>query len=273
MRRLYQGENQRLFGTWPLSGDEARRAILSAAETGYRAFDTAQMYGNEAEVGQALRETGIPRADLLIQTKVHPDNYTPGAFLASVERSLEALGVDQVDILLLHWPPVGGAVEGPLDLLNQSLQKRFCREIGVSNFNLTMLRTAVQRLDAPVAANQVEFHPFLDQSRLLTGASALGVPLSAYCSVAKGRVFDEPLLVEIGAPNGKSAAQVALRWTLQKGVAPVTMSTKPENQRANFDIMDFTLSNVQMAAIDALAARTMQRIVDAPRIRWAPAWD
>jgi 2,5-diketo-D-gluconate reductase B len=273
MSRLFQGANQRLFGTWPLKGDQARDAILSAAEVGYRAFDTAQMYGNEAEVGQALRETGLGRNELLIQTKVHPDNYSRSDFLPSVERSLEALGVDEVDILLLHWPPVGGAVEGPLDLLNQCLQRGFCREVGVSNFNLDMLRTAKDRLDAPVAVNQVEFHPLLDQSRLLSGASAMGVPLSAYCSVAKGKVFEESLLEEIGALNGKSAAQVALRWLLQKGVAPVTMSTKPANQAANFDIMNFSLSNVEMAMIDSLAIRRNYRIVDADRIAWAPKWD
>lgn len=273
MSRIYQGANQRMFGTWPLKGDEAKAAVLSAAEVGYRAFDTAQMYENEADVGKALKETGLRRDELLIQTKVHPDRYGEAEFLASVERSLSALGIDQVDILLLHWPPVGGAVEGPLDLLNEALGKGFCREIGVSNFNISMLKTATGRLDAPLATNQVEFHPLLDQSRLLAGASALGVPLSAYCSVAKGRVFDHPILSEIGAPNGKSAAQVALRWILQKGVAPVTMSTKRENQKANFDIMEFTLSNAEMAAIDALAARVNHRIVDADRVPWAPAWD
>lgn len=273
MSRLYQGVNQRLFGTWPLKGDEARAAILSAAEVGYRAFDTAQMYGNEAEVGDALRQTGLGREEILIQTKVHPDNYTADRFLPSVETSLEALGVEQVDILLLHWPPVGGAVEAPLDLLNQALHKGFCREIGVSNFNVSMLRAAVSLLEAPLATNQVEFHPLLDQSRLLAGASALGVPLSAYCSVAKGRVFDYPLLSDIGAPNGKSAAQVALRWTLQKGVSPVTMSTKPRNQAANFDIMDFSLSNSQMARIDALASEVNHRIVETGRVPWTPEWD
>ena len=273
MSRLYQGVYQRLFGTWPLTGDDARRSIVSAAEIGYRAFDTAQMYGNEADVGRALKDTGLPREQILVQTKVHPDNYAESDFLSSVERSLAALGLDQVDILLLHWPPVGGAVERPLDRLNAALQKGFCREIGVSNFTVAMLKTAQARLDAPLATNQVEFHPLLDQSRLLAGASAIGVPLSAYCSVAKGRVFDHSILADIGAPNGKSAAQVALRWTLQKGVAPVTMSTKAANQRANFDIMDFTLSNAEMAAIDALAVATNHRIVDADRIAWAPAWD
>lgn len=273
MSRLYQGVNQRMFGTWPLAGEDARAAVLSAAEVGYRAFDTAQLYQNEAEVGQALKETGLARDQLLIQTKVHPDRYSKAEFLPSVERSLAALGVHQVDVLLLHWPPATGAVEEPLDLLNSALAKGFCREVGVSNFNIAMLETAVARLDAPVATNQVEFHPLLDQSRLLAGASALGVPLSAYCSIAKGRVFEHDLLTRIGAPNGKSAAQVALRWTLQKGVATVTMSTKSRNQRANFDIMDFVLSNADMVAIDGLAAEIDHRIVTAARVPWAPDWD
>lgn len=273
MSRIFQGVNQRLFGTWPLSGDEARTAVLSAAEVGYRAFDTAQMYGNEAEVGAALKETGLAREDILIQTKVHPDNFGEAKFLGSVARSLEALGVDQVDVLLLHWPPAGGVVEGSLDLLNAALGKGFAREIGVSNYTVAMLETAIARLDAPVAANQVEFHPLLDQSRLLVGASRLGVPLQAYCSVAKGQVFDHPELVAIGEAHGKSAAQVALRWTLQKGVAPVTMSTKAANQTANFDIMDFVLSNAELSKIDALAQRVNHRIVDSDRVVWAPEWD
>ena len=273
MSRIYTSVFQRIFGTWPLKRDTARAAVLSAAEVGYRAFDTAQMYENEADVGQALKESGLRRDDLLIQTKVHPDNYGPNRFHSSVEASLEALGVEQVDVLLLHWPPADGSVEQSLDLLNEALHKGYAREIGVSNYTVAMLETAIARLDVHPSVNQVEFHPLLDQSRLLAGASSLGVPLSAYCSIAKGRVFEHELLSEIGSPNGKSAAQVALRWTLQKGVAPVTMSTKSENQAANFDIMDFTLSNVEMARIDALASHVNARLVDADRIVWAPGWD
>lgn len=273
MSILYTGVNQRLFGTWPLSGEDCVRAVTAAVETGYRAFDTAQMYGNEADVGRALKATGLGRDEIVIQTKVHPDNYTDAAFLPSVERSLQDLGVDRVDVLLLHWPPVGGDVMPPLRLLKQSLTRGFAREIGVSNFNSAMLRTAIEILGHPPATNQVEFHPLLDQSRLLDAASALGVPLAAYLSVARGRVLKEDLLVSIGAAHGKSAAQVALRWILQKGVTPITMSTRPENMRANFDIMDFVLSNAEMAQIDALARKTSLRITDAPRIRWAPTWD
>ena len=272
MSILYTRTFSRIFGTWPLQGEAAQDAIGHAIEVGYRAFDTAQMYGNEADVGQALAASGIARSDLMIQTKVHPRNYAPDAFLSSVEQSLRDLGVDQVDLLLLHWPPEGGDVTGPVRRLAEAQDRGLAREIGVSNFNIAMLTSALDTIDRPLATNQVEFHPLLDQSRLIAGASALGVPLSSYCSVARGAVFDHPLLTEIAASHDKTAAQVALRWTLQKGVAINTMSTNPANIRANFDVMDFTLSNVDMARIDALNS-TNHRIITRAVVPFAPDWD
>lgn len=268
----YVGTNQRAFGTWPLKGQQCIDALSAALEAGYRAIDTAQMYGNEAEVGQVLWASGLPREAVFVTTKVHPDNFSEARFLPSVEASLGALGLDRVDLLLLHWPPVGGDVAPPLRLLSQARARGLTTHVGVSNYNLAMLRTARQVIDDPIVTNQVEFHPLLDQSRLLAGAAELGIPLSAYCSVARGKLFGLPLFAEIGAPYGKSAAQVALRWTLQKGVSLNTMSTKPENIRANFDVMDFTLSSVDMARIDVIS-RGNHRIVTRALAPWAPDWD
>lgn len=272
MSILYTQSYSRIFGTYPLKADEALSAIGHAAEAGYRAFDTAQMYDNEADVGRALKATGVPREELMIQTKVHPANYQPETFLKSVEQSLNDLQVDQVDVLLLHWPPAGGDVVPSVTLLAEAQDRGLTREIGVSNFNIAMLKTATELLDRPLATNQVEFHPLLDQSRLLAGASALGVPLSSYCSVARGAIFKNPAFAEIGEAHGKSAAQVALRWILQKGVAINTMSTKPANIQANFEVMDFVLSNVEMARIDEIS-KTNYRIVTKEVMSLAPDWD
>jgi 2,5-diketo-D-gluconate reductase B len=272
MNICFQKTNQRAFGTWPLRGAELRAAVEAALGVGYRAFDTAQVYGNEADLGAILAECGVPRDELCITTKVHPDNFTAARFLPSVEKSLADLRISQADILLLHWPPKGGAVAEPLRLLDAARVRGLARHVGVSNFTAAMMRTARELVGAPVVTNQVEFHPLIDQSRLLVAARETGIPLSAYCSVARGEIFKYPLFAEIGATYGRSPTQIALRWILQTGVSINTMSTKPANIRANFEVMDFTLSSIDMARIGALNA-TNFRIVSAAKSPYAPAWD
>ncbi len=272
MNIYFQKTHQRAFGTFPLEGEVATKAILDAAEVGYRAFDTAQMYGNEAETGDALKATGIARDELCITTKVHPDNFGEDKFIASVEQSLKDLQVDYVDALLLHWPPIGGDIAPSLRLLQQAYDKGLARNIGVSNYTIQMMKDAVSIVDAPIVTNQVEFHPLLNQDKLLAGANEVGIPLSSYSSVARGEVFKHPEFGEIGAPYGKSAGQVVLRWIIQKGVSVNTMSTNPKNIAANIDIMDFTLSSVDMARIEKLT-RTGYRIVTEDLVPWAPEWD
>ncbi len=263
---------QRAFGTWPLRGAELATALTAAVAAGYRAIDTAQMYGNEADIGAVLADLPVPRAELCLTTKVHPDNYAPDRFRRSVEASLAALRVDRVDVLLLHWPPLDRDVVPPLRLLEQARAAGLARDIGVSNYAAAMMRTARATVAAPLAINQVEFHPLLDQSALLRAANETGIPLSSYCSVARGEVFRHAIFAEIGAAYGRSAAQVVLRWILQKGVAITTMSTKPANIAANFAVMDFTLSSIDMARIDAMTA-TGRRIVGRATVPWAPDWD
>jgi 2,5-diketo-D-gluconate reductase B len=269
---FFQKTYQRGFGTWPLTGEDLYKAIQAAAEVGYRAFDTAQMYGNEADTGEALADTGIAREDLCITTKVHPDNYSEDKFLESVEISLRDLRTDYVDVLLVHWPPIGGEIAPSLRLLQQAWERGLARNVGVSNYTVQMMRDAKSIVDAPLVTNQVEFHPLLNQDKLLAASAETGIPLASYCSVARGEVFKHPEFAEIGQGYGKTAAQVVLRWILQKGVSMNTMSTKPENLRANFDVMDFTLSCVDMARIDRMT-ETNYRIVDINRAKWAPDWD
>ena len=272
MNICFQKTHQRAFGTWPLKGDVLRGAIEAAVAAGYRAFDTAQMYGNEADTGAALATCGVARDGLCVTAKVHPDNFTDALFLPSVEQSLRDLRIDFSDILLLHWPTSGGDIAPSLRLLQKALERGLTRHIGVSNYTVQMMRDARAIVAAPLVTNQVEFHPLLNQNKLLAGAVETGIPLSSYSSVARGEVFKYPLFGQIGAGYGKSAAQVVLRWILQKGVSLNTMSTNPANIRANFDIMDFTLSSIDMARIEALT-QTGYRIVTADLVPWAPVWD
>ncbi|MEM1431741.1 MAG: aldo/keto reductase [Pseudomonadota bacterium] len=267
-----QGVFQRGFGTFPLRGEVLSGAVRDAVEIGYRAFDTAQWYGNEAELGAALSGLGMPRDAFLITTKVHPEHMAAARFLPSVEQSLRDLGGDAIDVLLLHWPPGDDPVEPSLELLQEAHRLGLARHIGVSNYTTAMMRRAVAVMDVPVAVNQVEFHPLLNQDKLLSASCETGIPLSSYCSLARGEVFKYPLLQEIGERQGKSAAQVALRWILQKGVAMNTMSTRRENMRANFDILDFALSSEDMQAIDKLT-RANFRISNADVVPYAPTWD
>jgi 2,5-diketo-D-gluconate reductase B len=272
MNIYFSDSFERAFGTYPLQGQELAAALKVALEVGYRAIDTAQMYGNEADVGAALRGAAVPREQLCITTKVHPDNFTPERFLPSVEESLRRLQVAQVDVLLLHWPPVGGDVVPSLRLLEQAASQGMARHIGVSNYTAAMMRTAREAIATPLVTNQVEFHPLLDQSVLLRAATETGIPLSSYCSVARGEVFKHPLFAQIGAGYDKTAAQVVLRWILQKGVSINTMSTRRENIAANFEVMDFTLSSIDMGRIDAMT-RMGHRIVHKALVPWAPDFD
>ena len=272
MNIYFQKNHQRSFGTYPLKGEELSNSIATAAEVGYRAFDTAQMYENEADTGAALKATGIAREDLCITTKVNINKFTESEFLPSVEQSLKDLQTDYVDVLLLHWPPADGQIETSLRLLEDALKRGLTRNIGVSNYTVAMLREAVKIVDAPIVTNQVEFHPLLNQDKLMTGANEVGIPLSAYCSVARGEVFKNPEFAEIGAGYGKGPGQVVLRWILQKGVSVNVMSTNPKNIQANYDIMDFSLSHVDMARIDAKTARNF-RIVGKDLVPFAPDFD
>jgi len=272
MNPYFHHGHERAFGTWPLKGAELTAALETALDVGYRAIDTAQLYGNEAEVGAVLQACGIPRAQLCVTTKVSPDHLADERFLPSVEASLRALRLDQVDVLLIHWPPANGEVVPPLKQLEAAARRGLARHIGVSNFTAAMLRTAKATVEVPIVINQVEFHPLLDQRKLLAAAAETGIPLSAYCALARGEVFKHPLLAEIGRGYGKSAGQVTLRWILQKGVPVTAMSTRRANLQANFDVMDFTLSSIDMTRIDALNA-VGHRVVNKSRVPWAPEFD
>ncbi len=262
----------RAFGTFPLKGDPLAAALNMAIDIGYRAIDTAQMYQNEADTGACLTASGVPREEFCITSKVPPANFDKAKFLLSVEHSIEALQIDYLDVLLLHWPPANGDIKPSLKLLEKAAKIGLTKHIGISNYTAQMMRDATSIVDAPLVTNQVEFHPLLNQDVLLAASKETGIPLSAYCTVARGEVFKHALFTDIGSRHNKSAAQVVLRWTLQNGLSVNTMSTRKENIKANYDIVDFTLTETEMTEINKLT-HIGYRIVDKHKVPWAPEWD
>jgi 2,5-diketo-D-gluconate reductase B len=258
------------FGVFRMSEAEVEQLVPAALEAGFRHFDTAQIYGNEAALGRALETAGAPREDLFLTTKVWVDRYSPDRFLASVEESLEKLRVDRVDLLLLHWPGNSVPIAEQIELLNQVQAAGKTRHIGVSNQNVPQLEESVRLSQAPIVTNQVEVHPYLDQSRLIAAAKAQGVSITAYYGMADGAVPRDPLLRRIGEKYGKTAAQVALRWLLQLGLVVLSKTARPERVAENAAIFDFELDAGDMAAIAGLA-RPDGRIVSPQGL--APDWD
>jgi diketogulonate reductase-like aldo/keto reductase len=253
------------LGTWELTGDACARAVEHALALGYRHLDTAQGYGNEAEVGAGLRRSGVPRDQVFLTTKVRPRFFEPEQLGPSVEASLAALAVDHVDLLLLHWPRTDVPLEDTLGALHAVRERGLTRHVGVSNFAPSWVARAAAT--GPIFTNQVEYHPFLSQAALLRQAEDLDLLLTAYSPVARGAVGDDAVLQAIGAAHGKSAAQVALRWLVQQPrVLAIPKAASPEHQRANLEIFDFVLSDDEMARIHALD-RGM-RLVDDFDVDW-----
>ncbi|MFN4141730.1 aldo/keto reductase [Aestuariivirga sp.] len=250
-------------GTYPLMGEDARRAVLMAVELGIRHIDTAQMYGNEKEVGRALAESGLPRSSFHVVTKVDPGNVGASRFAASVARSVEDLG-GPADLLLIHWPPEEQEFDAALDRLMAEKQKGHARAIGVSNFSPAMMRRAQARCGGAIVNNQVEFHPLLDQSRLLAAARELGIALSAYSPLARGAALKPAAIASVAARIGRSPSEVVLRWILQQGVIAIPMTTKRENALSNLSALGFELTAEDMAAISAIGTKQGRTI--------SPAW-
>lgn len=258
------------FGTYKLKGREGELAVLKALEIGYRHIDTAQVYANEAEVGNAITTSGVQRGDIFLTTKVWMDKVADGALQASAEESLKKLGTDYVDLLLIHWPvrevPFSEQLKA-LQAVKESGQAKF---IGVSNFTIPMLKEVVEVIGAPVITNQVEYHPFLTQKPVLDYLTAHKMFLTAYSPLAQGKVRDDETLQKIAAAYSKTPGQVALRWLVQqRGVAAIPKAASEENMRANFDIFDFSLTDDEMKRISALG-HTGGRLVNP---EFAPAWD
>ncbi len=253
------------LGTWELRGDECVRAVEHALTLGYRHLDTAQGYDNEAQVGEGLRRSGVPRDDVFLTTKVRPRYFRHADLLRSTEESLAALGVDAVDLLLLHWPSREVPLDETLGALHVARERGLTLHVGVSNFSPSLVRRAAAA--GPMLTNQVEYHPFLAQDRLLALADELDHLVTAYSPVARGLVLRDPTLVEIGARHGKTPAQVALRWLVQQPrVVAIPKAASPENQAANLDVFDFELDDGEVRRVAGLARA--ERLVDDPTMDW-----
>jgi len=258
------------LGTWGLSGRSGYDGVRQALDLGYRHIDTAQMYGNEIEIGKAIRESGLDRDAIFLTTKLLPSNLRATAVKRSHDESLRRFGTPYVDLLLIHWPNEQMRLGETLGAMQELRAQGKTRFIGVSNFTVNMLREAVENHHADLLCNQVEYHPFLSQRRVLAALRSYNMMLTAYAPVARGRVFKDPTLNAIGEKYGKSGGQVALRWLIeQEGVAAVPKAAHYEHAAANIDIFDFQLSPEDHAAIDKLASGS--RLVHFPG--WSPDWD
>lgn len=237
------------FGTWQLRGDEARRAVACALEAGYRHLDTATVYRNEAEVGAALRDSGLDRDAVFLTTKIPPDRA--GDARATIEASLAALGVDQVDLWLVHWPPDDGAGTALWEAVVRAREDGLTRHVGVSNYSLDQLDALTRATGVTPAVNQVPWSPSRFDRQVLDGSRERGVVLEGYSPFRAGGL-DDPTLVEVAERLGRTPAQVVVRWHLQHGVVVIPKSAHDERIRANADVGGFTLGDADMAAIDAL---------------------
>ena len=257
------------FGTFNLTGREAQGALEFALDVGYRHFDTAQMYQNEEDIGRVLKTSGEDRDHLFITTKVWGTNLDENRFIPSVEKSLQKLSLDFVDLLLIHWPNESIPLEESLEQLQEAQQKQYCKHIGVSNFTIELLQQTAA-LKAPIICNQFEYHPFLDQQKLLEQTRSLGCFATAYSPIARGLVNDEPIIKEIATYKRVTPVQVALRWLVQQEeVVAIPKSSQLMRIKQNFDVFTFSLSNQEMDQISSLRSRN-RRLIDP---EFAPTWD
>jgi 2,5-diketo-D-gluconate reductase B len=257
------------FGTSSL-GDCAE-IVASALKLGYRHIDTAWKYGTERGVGEGMRASRVPRSEIFLTTKVSHEYLRADDFARSVDESLENLGVDFVDLLLVHWPNPDIPLREPIAALAKAKRDGLARHIGVANFTIALLDEAIRLCPEPLVNLQAEYHAHLDQTKLTQACRERGLIFTAYCPLGRGRLLHDPVLAEIAARKERSLAQIALRWLIQQGnIIPIPRSSNAKRMAENLDVFDFALSAVEMGRIAALK-RPDGRIAN-PAGR-APAWD
>ena len=257
------------LGTYRLADGSGQPMIESALALGFRHIDTASMYGNEATVGAAIAASGIARNEIFVTTKVWHDQLAPDAMLRAFDTSLGKLNLDYVDLYMIHWPAKGMDLNASLKALMSLRERGLTRAIGVCNLNLPMMRHAVDKVGAPIACLQVEYHPFLSQQPMLQYLRSKDIPLTAYSPLAQGRAASNPVLMEIGRKHGVAAAQIAIAWLMdQDGIIAIPKASRPESQKANLDALSIRLDDEDRAAIAALPKD--QRFVNPS---FAPEWD
>ncbi|WP_135820242.1 aldo/keto reductase [Halostella litorea] len=252
------------IGTYENSDPEVcAESVATALDAGYRHVDTAEMYGNEAAVGEGIARADVDREDVFVATKIDSSNLAYDDALASAEACLDRLGVESVDLLYVHWPIRTYDPEETLAAFDELYDRGLVRNVGLSNFTPDLLDEAIDRLDAPLAAHQVECHPLLPQDELRAHADEHGYRLVAYSPLAKGRVLEMPELVELAEENDATPAEVSLAWLLAKGAAVIPKSSSSDHIRENLAARDLTLDAEELARIDAIDHRERQVDFDA----------
>jgi 2,5-diketo-D-gluconate reductase B len=257
------------LGTWDLRGRTCARVVEQALRLGYRHIDTAEMYGNERDVGEGLRASGVRRDDVFITTKVWQDHLAPAEFERAAKESLAKLRLSEVDLLLIHWPSPRIPLAETMGALCRMKQAGFARHIGISNFTVPLIEEAVKLATEPLVTNEIEWHPYLDQSKVVAACRQHGLSVIAYSPIARGRAASDKQLRLIGLHHRKSAGQVCLRFLIQEGAIVIPRTSKLERLEENMAIFDFELNAPEMEEIHKLANRR-GRVVD-----WsgAPKWD
>ena len=255
------------FGTWQLNGKDCVEGVRHALELGYRHIDTAQGYNNEGQVGEGLNKGGVAREEIFLTTKLRPDNFTRDRVRTTTEESLRKLDTDYVDLLLMHWPNPDVPIEETIEEMAKLQRDGLVRFIGVSNFTPSLVRQA--NSISRIFCNQVEYHPYLSQDRLVSLAREQDWMLTAYSPIAQGKVMDDPVLKEIGEEYGKSPVQACLRWLVQQAkVSAIPKAASAKHRESNFTIFDFELSDTEMQRIHDLNRE--ERLVES---ELSPDWE
>jgi diketogulonate reductase-like aldo/keto reductase len=258
------------LGTWDLRGRTCARVVEQALKLGYRHVDTAEMYDNEREVGEGVRASGLKRNDIFVTTKIWPSHFAPRALERAARDCLVRLRLSEVDLLLLHWPNPQIPLQETLGALCKVKRDGLARHIGISNFTVALIDEALQIATEPLVCDQIECHPFLDQSKVIAACRDHGMAVVAYSPIARGNARNDKLLARVGDAHKKTAAQVCLRYLVQQDIVVIPRTSKLDRLSENAAIFDFTLSDAEMAEIGALARRD-GRIVDwsySGRMNW-----
>jgi diketogulonate reductase-like aldo/keto reductase len=257
------------MGTMTLKGETCVNAVSAALKLGYRHLDTAERYGNETEVGEGLRASGIDRKDVFVTTKVYWDKLAPADFQKSFDDSLQKLKLPWVDLLLIHWPSKTVPLADTMPALCGAKRDGRARHIGIANFTLPLIEEAVRLSTEPPVTNQIETHPYLDQSKVIAACRKHGISITAYCPLARGKASGNEVLERIGKAHGKSSSQIALRYLIEQGIIPIPRTAHPDHLAANLALFDFSLAPAEIAEIEKLKSPG-GRVVNPPH---APRWD
>lgn len=256
------------LGTFGIEGRDCSRAVEQALRLGYRLIDTAQIYDNEREVGDGIRASGVPRNDVFLITKVWTTRFAPNELVRSVKDSVSRLRAE-IDLLLLHWPSPQVPLAETLQALAKVKELGLARHIGLSNFTVALMEEAIALSREPLICDQVEYHPYLDQTKIINACRAHGLAAIAYSPLAKGRIKNDETLIGIGRKYGKSPAQICLRWLIQQNVVAIPRTSKVERLSENLDVFDFVLSEDDIARLFAMGSPE-GRITN---FGFAPQWD